>query len=937
MRRHFFSKFVRVLLSLFIASGGFFVNFDYSKALDQDIKINEVVYAPSDSVEWVELYNSGLTDVDLNNWILTDEDGAFEYTFTSSVIFPPDCFLIIRSDSGTNDLDFSDGAGIIYADHGSDYANTQDQVAIYRSSTVVDETTIIDFVAWGGDAGSDDDYAVLAGIWSESEFVSNVSTGHSMGLILDGADNDDVTDWQEFNVPTPGESNENINQPPSIDDAWADPDSVPADDSTFTLLTAAVSDPDGLADIVSVEIDLSDIGGSDVQEMYDDETHGDELAGDSVFSYLTTVSTSTSPGNYQLSVIATDLVDDTDVQDLDLQVTIPVYSNSLRINEVLPNPSGSETTDEYVELHNAGSSAADLEGWIIKDSSSSSYAISSADFTSTTISAGGYFVIYRDKSGIALNNSGDSVELYQPDNNLLDSVTYSESASVDTSYNYASGSWRWSTTLTPGAANQITSPNNPPEADAGDDQSVSVGESVSFDGTDSLDPDGDSLSCSWDFDDGESGTGCSTTHTFEKAGIFTVTLTVNDGRGEQDTDTVRITVSEGQSGQSGSFSSDVIINEFLPNPEGSDNQGEFIEIFNEGSETVDLFGWQLDDEEGGSSPYTIPDGTSIVAGEYLVFYREATGISINNSGDAVRLLYPNGNVADEVRYEGSAREGEAYAQDSAGSWKWTNTPTPGKANVIDEPGGEEENASSSASSSSSGSSSTSSSTLEGVKELTIKQAKAQSKNTQVKVRGIVTVPPDVLNSTYFYIQDSTAGVQIYFSKKDFPGLKLGDYVEVVGKVSERSREKKINVQDKEDMKVISHKNLPEPAFVKTGDVKEPFEGQLIRVTGQITRSSGNTFYIDDGSGEIKVYIQKSTGIKKPDWKKGDWVTITGIVGETSSGYRVMPRYQEDLKSGKHVGGLGGNLPAAGLDIKWSLLIIILLAVGIVTKNKRLPV
>lgn len=86
--------------------------------------------------------------------------------------------------------------------------------------------------------------------------------------------------------------------------------------------------------------------------------------------------------------------------------------------------------------------------------------------------------------------------------------------------------------------------NDPPVADAGSDQSALVGETVTFDGSSSDDPDGTITSYEWDFDDGTTGSGITTTHDYLIVGTYTVILTVTDNDGLTDTDEVIITVTE---------------------------------------------------------------------------------------------------------------------------------------------------------------------------------------------------------------------------------------------------------------------------------------------------------------------------------------------------------------------------------------------------------
>ena len=824
MNKKYCEVFIRVLLSVLLIGGEFFIGVNVGQAADNDIKINEVMFNPTDSVEWVELYNGGTSSVDLNGWSISDEDSSSEYVFSAVIELPRDSYLVIRSDNGTDDTDFTDGQGTIYANHGADYANGSDQVALYDGTQ-----QIIDFIAWGGAAGIDDDQAVGANIWTNDDYVSisDLSPGNSLGLIVDGDDNDDSSDWQVQPTPTPGQTN----------------------------------------------------------------------------------------------------------------IVTPVdYSEDIRLNEILPNPATSETTGEYIELYNNSSEAVDLAGWQLGDSSSTLYTITAADFMITTIATGGYVVIYRDKSKIALNNSGDTVKLYQPDQTLLDSVTYAESAEDDTSYNFADGSWQWSTQLTPGAANQVVLPNDPPKADAGRDQSVLVGEKVKFDTTNSSDPDGDTLTCSWDFSDGSNGNGCNPTHTYNTAGTYTATLTVSDGRGGSDTDTVRITVLADNDNQDdddkqdpespgGPFSKEVVITEFLPNPEGSDTaaQGEFIEIYNQGKNDINLHYWYIDDIEGGSKPYQIEESLKIKSKQYHAFYRGETKLSLNNSDESARLIWPDEKTAQEIHFDGSAKEGSSYALGENDKWHWTTTPTPGQVNKINEVVEDDKNSNDNKQDSENYNLNDKQELISAPR-LSIQDVRAKERYDKVKTVGIVTAPPKVLSESYLYVQDSTSGIQVYSSKKDFPDLKLGDEIEINGKISEAAQEKRILISSSEDIKTLASNKEVAPVKIQTGKTGEDLEGKLVLASGQLERSSGNISYINDGSGTLKTYIQKQTDITKPKVEKGKWITYQGIISQTSTGYRLMPRYDTDVKAGKFSinPSMGlASIPRAGTNYRITILLILL--------------
>ncbi len=103
----------------------------------------------------------------------------------------------------------------------------------------------------------------------------------------------------------------------------------------------------------------------------------------------------------------------------------------------------------------------------------------------------------------------------------------------------------WLNMAGPGEAFMVMS-NNPPEAHAGEDQQVFAGPNcfatVPLNGTGSSDPDGDALSYTWD---GAFGTVTGATPEVSlPPGTNLITLTVDDGSGAADSDTVTITVAD---------------------------------------------------------------------------------------------------------------------------------------------------------------------------------------------------------------------------------------------------------------------------------------------------------------------------------------------------------------------------------------------------------
>lgn len=100
------------------------------------------------------------------------------------------------------------------------------------------------------------------------------------------------------------------------------------------------------------------------------------------------------------------------------------------------------------------------------------------------------------------------------------------------------------TTQTQTATTQTA--NKLPNANAGNDFEVKVGDSIHFDGTKSTDEDGNILSYRWDFGDGTSSNEAEPLHQYTAAGVYKVTLTVTDDKGDTGQDSLYATVKEAQ-------------------------------------------------------------------------------------------------------------------------------------------------------------------------------------------------------------------------------------------------------------------------------------------------------------------------------------------------------------------------------------------------------
>lgn len=115
------------------------------------------------------------------------------------------------------------------------------------------------------------------------------------------------------------------------------------------------------------------------------------------------------------------------------------------INEWLPNPTGKDAKNEWVELFNSGKTPVNLSGWKITNKAGKSVTL--GDFTIVPSS-------YALVRGVpALKNTDESVSLYDSEGGFADRSAFNGTAVEGKSYSRYGTAFMWATP-TPGAPNE---------------------------------------------------------------------------------------------------------------------------------------------------------------------------------------------------------------------------------------------------------------------------------------------------------------------------------------------------------------------------------------------------------------------------------------------------------------------------------------------------
>lgn len=310
-------------------------------------------------------------------------------------------------------------------------------------------------------------------------------------------------------------------------------------------------------------------------------------------------------------------------------------TNTIRINEIFPDPDTPQDAGEYIELWNTGDTAIDISGWKITDATKTGRYIFPPD---TIIRAGAYLVITDQDFAFSLNNTHETLSLADANGIIQDTVTY-EKSTEGASLNLTESGWRGSKTLTPGQMNILSNalPSTQERVPKKGYRDIYL--DFRARGKDS---DGDRLKYVWDFGDGHKSYQENARHRYEKTGNYTVTLTTRDGSEE---------ISETFSLKIEKFDPPKLrITALMPNPNGKDTGAEWIEIMNHSKKDVELKGYSI--ATGTKKPANHPIRESFIIPKQTA--RRLTHVhslfTLPNEKGKVELRAPDGKVIHDLKY-----------------------------------------------------------------------------------------------------------------------------------------------------------------------------------------------------------------------------------------------------------------------------------------------
>ncbi|MFA5048025.1 MAG: lamin tail domain-containing protein [Patescibacteria group bacterium] len=850
---------MRRIIILIVALAGIFYLFNFSLAATNHLVISEIQIdsingAGGTEDDFVELYNPQEATASLTNWSIqkTSASGGSLYRKELSGTIPAHGFFLIVRNGGNTNQALKNSANILASDSSFSLSENNSIYLVNNNEDIADvnDPNIIDKVGWGNTVSF------------ENQTTTNPLGGQSLergpgGDFGNGNDADNnLNDFFIQNNPNP--QNSSSTPRPTI---------IVLNNPPTAIITVATT-----TFYTNQLITFSGASSTDADGQITDYTWS---FGDGATSIGTTTSYAYSAANdYNITLTVTDdnlATSNTSTVIHIIENTPPATTTTSTVSTTAPtiNPGDilineffswvpTTSVKEWVELYNATSSDIDLSGWTLTDNSSTSSLSGLITATGTD-----RFRVFEFNSG-RLNNDGDIITIKNSTGQVINRVAYGAWDDGNKSDNAPTPGENYSTARTTDGLNSNNNKNDFCETitpTKGLANSITPRPNTSGGTTNHA----------------QTTTTNSTTTASTTATTTLATTTINY--------------------------QGLIINEIFPDPKTDEQNNEFIELKNTGTSTIDLHGFSLSDKT--TRKYLISDkaasSTIVAPGGFLIVKKTQSKIALNNTGfESVRLFSPALVLIEQIDYLADSIEDKSYSRDNADDWFWVETPTPGVDNIITDSEKlaaaaiEDDSVSAPSQTAAAKKKATNKTTKVNniVQQVTLEEARSLENNSRVKVRGVISVEPGVLGTQIFYLAGS--GIQIYCNKKDFPPLKIGDFIELTGTLSETGGERRIKIIGQSDIKLIEHQNPPTPHIIGTNDINEDSEGSLVIVSGEVIEVRGKYLFLDDGSGETRVYLKAFASQGDLAIKPGDQLQITGIVSQTSAGYRLLPRSASDI-------------------------------------------
>lgn len=316
--------------------------------------------------DFIEIFNRGNVGVNVSGWSVQYASAtgtSWSQTNLPNVTIPPGGYLLIQEASGGANgvaLPMADATGTIgMAAGGGKVALVNDTMALSGGCPV--SASIVDLVGYGATATC-------------SETAPTATPGNTTAALrqMNGCTE---TDNNSTDFATGAPNPRNSASPVNFCNAPTNPTGTgaaapnPVTPGGTALLTVTVTPGTNPASTgLSVTGDLTAIGGVAAQPFFDNGTNGDVTAGDNIFSYLATVSGSTTTGGKTLNISIADAQSRAGSTTISLMVQPPIVPGSVVISQVYAAGGNSLATytNDFVELFNRSLTPVTMTNWSVQ-------------------------------------------------------------------------------------------------------------------------------------------------------------------------------------------------------------------------------------------------------------------------------------------------------------------------------------------------------------------------------------------------------------------------------------------------------------------------------------------------------------------------------------------------------------------------------------------